>query len=84
MFPSRAGKSVFCVKAAVLGGHGSSTPFLLSKELMRKLGVVLGMSTDESLFRSLNERVKMSETQRGQYSTPLCEDSHCCPRRSAM
>ena len=43
MFPARVGRNVFCIQAAVLGGHGSRTPLLLSKELMRRLGVVLDM-----------------------------------------
>ena len=29
MFPARVGGNVFCIKAAVLGGHGSRTPLLL-------------------------------------------------------
>ena len=33
-------------QSAVLGRHGSRTPLLLSKELMRRLGVVLDMKDD--------------------------------------
>ena len=71
MFPARVGSNVFCIKAAVLGGHGSKTPLLLSKELMRRLGVVLDMKDDSCVFRVFNEKLKLCETKRGHYGIPL-------------
>ena len=62
MFPAGVGRNVFCIKAAVLGGHGSRTPLLLSKDLMRRLGVVLDMKDDFCVFRVFGEGVKLQET----------------------
>ena len=62
MFPARIGKKLVCIKAAVLGGHGSRTPLLLSKELLRRLGAVLDMQRDSCSFEALNEVVKMEVT----------------------
>ena len=58
-------------QSAVLGRHGSRTPLLLSKELMRRLGVVLDMKDDSCVFGVFNEKVKLCETKRGHYRIPL-------------
>ena len=83
MFPARIGKKVMCIQAAVLGGHGSRTPLLLSKELLRRLGAVLDMQRDRCSFEALNEVVKMEVTARGHYGIPrfksVCQSGSCKP-----
>ena len=73
VLPARVGSRVFFIKAAVLGGQGRSTPLLLSKDLLKRLGAVIDMNKDEVWFALLGERVELGETRRGHYGVQLFE-----------
>ena len=73
IIPAKIGSKVICVKASVLNGHGSRTPLLLSKELLRSLGAVMDMSRDQCHFRHVGETVVLRETNRGHYGIPMFE-----------
>ena len=71
--PIRIGRSRMLINAAILPGSGARTPLLFSKELMKCLKGVIDLEKDEMFFRRLNERVKLSITQRGHYAIPVLE-----------
>ena len=73
IIPAKIGSRVICVKGSVLNGHGSRTPLLLSKELLRSLGAVMDMSRDQCYFRHIGETVVLRETNRGHYGIPMFE-----------
>ena len=71
MIPSNIGGRNVVIHAAVLPGAGSSTPLLLSKELLKWLGCVMNMNDDEMFMKRLNTTVKLGITERGHYAIPL-------------
>ena len=59
------------LQLAVLPGTGSETPLLMSKELLRTLGVVMDMSCDSMHFKNLGVTVPLKVTKKGHYAVPL-------------
>ena len=60
-------------KVAVLPGSGGSTPFLMSKEMLKGLGAVLDTTRDTMHFKHLGVTVQLGITSRGHYAVPLFE-----------
>ena len=71
---SIAGRRIV-LQLAVLPGTGSETPLLMSKELLRTLGVVMDMSCDSMHFKNLGVTVPLKVTKKGHYAVPLFSDS---------
>ena len=67
---SIAGRRIV-LQLAVLPGTGAETPLLMSKELLRTLGVVMDMSTDSMHFKTLGVTVRLKVTRKGHYAVPL-------------
>lgn len=65
-------RRVVC-KVAVLPGSGGSTPFLMSKEMLKSLGAVLDTTQDTMHFKHLGVTVQLGVTSRGHYAVPLFE-----------
>ena len=70
---SIAGRRIV-LQLAVLPGTGSETPLLMSKELLRTLGVVMDMSTDSMQFKNLGVTVRLKVTRKGHYAVPLFQE----------
>eukprot|EP00435_Cladocopium_sp_Y103_P043962 s1603_g12.t1 len=81
--PVTIGDRHVVVHAAVLPEPGSRTPFLFSKELLKCLESVLDTSTDEMIFKRINQRVKMGKTERGHYAIPILPQEHIYKKPSA-
>ena len=76
--PCTIGGRKVVLKLAVLPGAGAETPLLMSKELLKTLGVVLDTTSDTMLFKHLGGvTVKLGITERGHYAVPLFEESSC-------
>ena len=71
MLPANVAGVRVVIKAAVLPDEGQETPLLLSKEILRQLGAVMNLGSDEVWFESIGKRIKMRETERGHYAIPL-------------
>ncbi len=66
-------RRVVC-QVAVLPGSGGSTPFLMSKEMLKGLGAVLDTTQDTMHFKHLGVTVQLGITSRGHYAVPLFEN----------
>ena len=82
--PVTIGDRHVVVHAAVLPEPGSRTPFLFSKELLKCLESVLDTSTDEMVFKRINQRVKMGKTERGHYAIPILPKEHIYKKPSVV
>ena len=71
MLPANVAGARVVIKAAVLPDEGQETPLLLSKEILRQLGAVMNLGSDEVWFESLGKKIKMRETNRAHYAIPL-------------
>ena len=82
--PVTIGERHVVVNAAVLPEPGSRTPFLFSKELLKSLECILDTTTDEMVFKRINQRVKMGKTERGHYAIPILPREFIYKKPSAV
>lgn len=73
MIPAHLEGRRILIRASILPGKGKETPWSLSKEFLKSLGVKLNIDDDSVEFQLIGERVTIGVIDRGRYATPMFE-----------
>ena len=71
------------VDVHVLPKGGSHTPLLLSKEFLKWLGAVIDTGSNVLVCKTLNQKIKLAETERGHYAIPVLPEADARPGERA-